>query len=214
MVMAILAVLVAVLLPIFSSSRKSAQKIQVINDMRNINTSIINYYTDYRRYPMNERQRAAVENDGYDTVYGDPGGTYWSADFFNVLRAVSDDRENQNNILNPTETVYWQGQTAQSPTNPVSGITTRDVTREGNVIHKGSFVDPWGNQYIVWVDVRTDGDLGTAVGWFYKNTKEGDVRTADPPLGTAFGSMGADGKFGTKGDGILKGSDDIVSWLR
>ncbi len=108
--------------------------------------------------------------------------------------------------------MYWTGQFVKNPTQPRNGITTADYQTGGVTIPEGSFVDPWGHFYLVWVDANHDGDLSTAVGWFYQNVKPGSVHPGDPPLSLEIGSIGPDGKFGKNGDGILAGSDDIVTW--
>ena len=85
------------------------------------------------------------------------------------------------------------------------------MTVNGNTIPKGSLVDPWGNSYIVYIDADNDGDLSTIIAAHYY-MDAGTVKASSPPMGAAFASLGPDGQFGTKGNGLLKNSDDIVSW--
>jgi prepilin-type N-terminal cleavage/methylation domain-containing protein len=89
-VIAIIAILVAILLPVFSTIENYSRRAQVASDRRNISVSIISYYNDYRKYPLNEVQVNAVQYGSNDTVYGDPGGLYSSADLFDILRAQAD----------------------------------------------------------------------------------------------------------------------------
>lgn len=222
-VITIIAILASIILSVFGSVQNRARKVQAVNDMRNTNAAMVAYYTDYQHYPLNDVQVRAVQNGDGDTIYGDPGPDpgnnplYTSADLFNILRAVADNKNNPLNAHNPNQTVYWGGSFAKSATQPREGITTQDVTlANGNKILKGSLVDPWGNCYIVFIDADKSGEINKVVGYFW--TDVGTVKVSAPPLGVAFCSMGPDGVFGTKtkqkpgGDGILKGSDDIVTW--
>ena len=215
-VITIVAVLVGIALPIFTKMQNMSGKVQAVNDMRNIKVAILNYYTDYRKYPLNSDQIDAVGNANDDTVYGDPvNPRYQSSLLFDILRAQSDGSYNANNALNPSLTVYWPGQIAKSPNHPRSGITTVNVNNSYNSqVYSGSLVDPWGNAYVVWFDANKDGDLSVATNWFYSDvsTAIGTVHPGIPPLGVTCASMGPDGKWGTNGNNILAGSDDIVTW--
>ena len=213
-VIGIIAVLAAMLFPVLGVMQARSHKIQAINDMRNIKTSIVSYYSDYRKYPINSAQASAGSGDnGQDTMYGDLGGLYKNADLFNILRSIGTDA-NTPNPLNPNQVVYWEGQMVKDRNSPRSGITYNAVGTGANMIEAGSFVDPWGNSYIVWIDANNDGDLSTAAHWYYydSNPTKGTVVAGLPPMGLEFGSMGPDGKWGTKGNYLLQGSDDIVTW--
>lgn len=217
-VLSIIGILAGLLLPLFAGIQERAHKVQAVNDMRNIKVGIVSYYTDYQKYPINATQQSAVQYGGNDTVYGDPGGLYSSADLFNILRAVADTNFNQDNQLNPSKTVYWPGPLAKSAVHPVNGITTQNFKDGDNVVPQGSLVDPWGNSYVVWIDANRDGDLSVAAHWFYSDIKTkdtdgvADVPCGLPPMGMEFASLGPDGEWGTRGNFILKGSDDIVTW--
>jgi prepilin-type N-terminal cleavage/methylation domain-containing protein len=211
-VLAIIAVLVAILMPVITRVQNTARKVQAVNDMHNVKVSIISFYQDYQKYPLNDVQISAAEpdNGGNDTVYGDVPGKYTSAELFDVLRAVEDATQNQGNKLNPGKVVYWTGPFAKNPTTPRNGITTQKVMDGVNEIPVGSLVDPWGNPYVVWFDANKDGDLSTAFGWFYHDIVAGSIRPGTAPAGVAFASLGPDGEWGTRDDGILANSDDIV----
>ncbi len=211
-VIAIIAILAGIILSVFRGVQNQANKVSAVSDMRNAKVAVIGYYNDYQKYPLNTLQANAGTSGLGDTVYGDPGGQYSSADLFDILRAVADNNQNQNNVLNPSQTVYWSGEFTKSATKPRSGITTQDVTVAGNTIPKGSFVDPWGNSYFFYFDADKDGDLSLIIGHYYQNMPVGTVTPGRPPLGFAVSSMGPDGKVGSNGNGILPGSDDIVSW--
>ena len=222
-VVAIIGVLAAILLPVYGKVIFASQKVKAINDMRNIKVAMLSFQGDYQKYPVMPAQTTYQ----IDTLFGDVGGYYASADLFDILRAIDIGPAhcNQNNAINTSQTVYWTGQNAASLTQPRSGISQADiqgVNAQGaaKTIPKGSFMDPWGRPYIVYIDITKDGDLTDAAGWYYYNAgyKAGDVHTGLFPNGLEFVSMGPDGVYGTKsaqnpnGNGILAGSDDIVTW--
>lgn len=215
-VIVIIAVLVAISLPVFARVQNKARAVHAINDMRNVKIAVTSYFTDYKKYPINDPQQggASVEGGEQDTVYGDLGGKYSSADLFNILRAKEDDNYNKNNVLNQNKVVYWDGPLVKDPDNQRSGITVREKKVGDKAIPKGSLVDAWGNEYVVWIDATRDGDLTKAIGWFYYEyaDKNGVVNVGGPPTGYAFASLGPDGKWGTKANYRLKNSDDIVTW--
>ena len=217
-VIAIIAVLAGLLVSVAGRVQLQARKTQVTADARNIKLACISFYNDNRQYPLGDVQLAALEyeQEGYhpaDTCYGDqPTGLYHTYQLFDVLRAQADADFNVNNHLNPNLNVYWQGQIAKSQTAPRDGITTADYTSpQGHLLKKGSFVDPWGEEYVVYLDVNKDGDLSEALNWYYHDISKnpGTVHPGDGQA-VAVASMGVDGQWGTKGNGILKGSDDVV----
>lgn len=216
-VIAIIAVLAALLFPVAGAVQNRAGRVSAVSDMRSIKTAVLTYYNDYRKYPLNDLQyNAGVVYGLGDTVYGDPvSPKYSSADLFDILRAVSDNNYNQDNKLNPNQTVYWSGPQAKSATKPHSGITTQDSTSaSGNTVPKGSLVDPWGNCYVVFFDADNNGDMTQVLGYFY--TDAGTVTVSGPPMGVLICSLGPDGVWGKKvngqGNGHLIGSDDVTTW--
>lgn len=232
-VVAIIAVLAVIALPVFNKMQDRTRTVQAVSDMRSIKTAVASYYADYGKYPTTSGQDyyGAGGNNGVysDTVFGDPNQTanYWSADLFNILRAQPDSHYGKGYESNPNQIVYWGGPFAKSAAQPRSGITTQDVQNGNLTIHKGSLVDPWGNQYIVWFNVSKSGELTTALSWFYHDypatpdpnaTNQNRVTCGAAPLGVECASMGPNSVFGTKvgtvGNQILKNSDDIVTWQR
>lgn len=218
-VIAIIAILAAIAFPVFSKMKDRTRTVQAVNDMRNIKTAVASYYVDYGKYPVTDGQIYFAQshdgNKGSDSLFGDPGGYYSSADLFNVLRAQSS-RYNVDNELNPNQVVYWSGPTAKSVTAPREGITTDDFMDGTDRVLKGSLVDPWGNSYVVWFNVTKSGDLTEALGWFYNDyggaNPQTSVTCGQAPLGVECASLGPDGEWGTKENHILKASDDIVTW--
>ena len=215
-VIAIIAVLAGLLLSVVGKVQDRAHKVQCINDMRNVKTAMISYYGDYHKYPMTAGQEYYATTQSQDTTFGDPGGYYCNSFLFDILRAIPDGY-NLNNERNASQQVYWAGKIAANPAKPREGLTSQTINVNGQDIFAGALVDPWGNQYVVYVDTNLDGDLSSQInggGTFYSDvsTTPGTVHPGQPPMGLAFSSMGPDGQWGTKGNHKLANSDDIVTW--
>jgi prepilin-type N-terminal cleavage/methylation domain-containing protein/prepilin-type processing-associated H-X9-DG protein len=74
-VIAIIAILAAMLFPVFARARESARKIQCLANVKNIATAIQMYLTDYDRLMPTEHGQAAIQY--FD---GAPGGGSWDPD--------------------------------------------------------------------------------------------------------------------------------------
>jgi prepilin-type N-terminal cleavage/methylation domain-containing protein len=208
-VITIIAILMGLLFPAFRSVQDQAKRAQAKNDETQIATAVTAYFTEYGKYPLIDVKQ------GFDTLYGDPGGSYGNEDVFNVLRALPIG-VNAGDVLNSRKIVFFNGASAKDAVHPRSGFATQDTTGEnGSSIKTGAFVDPWGNTYMVAIDGDYDGSTidylpYSDLNYTQLNTSGG----VKPGVGAAcFGvSFGKDGKQGTKGDGKYKGSDDVVSW--
>lgn len=200
----IISILMALLFPAIGLVKESGRKTQAKADLVQLVAATKAYHTEYGSYPMNERQRGAI----WDTCYGDPDGLYSSADLCNILRAIEDNGFNSGNRLNPRKVVLFEGKSVANPESPRGGFATKDFKGTSGTIKKGAFVDPWGNEYIIFIDGDYDDQLSTALGWFYWG------QTPAPSLqaGVAGASLGKDSTWGSKGNGKLTGSDDIVTW--
>ena len=152
---------------------------------------------------------------GYDTDYGDPGGLYSSADLCNILRAVADSRFNQSNQLNSRQVVYFEPTIAKSSTAPRGGLVTatNGVTGAlGNTIPYGAYVDPWGMEYVVFINASYSGSLntppygGSAISWYYY------PNTPSVTAPVAATSLGLDNNWGAGGNKVFSGSDDVATW--
>jgi len=74
-VIAIIAILAAMLFPVFARARESARKIQCLSNVKNIAIAVQMYLTDYDRYPPGEHDAGEVAY--FDTA---PGGGSWDPD--------------------------------------------------------------------------------------------------------------------------------------
>lgn len=208
-VIAVIAILIALLFPALSSVREAARRTTAHHDLVQLVGAVNAYYTEYGQYPLNSVNESAGTY-GWDTVYGDPNGLYSSADLCDILRAVPDNRFNQNDQINPRGVVYFQAPNVKNPGNPVSGIATQQTTAPEGTILPGAYLDPWGNEYVVFVDAANFGNVNQALGWFYY------VNTPAVSSGVAACSLGKDHCWGTAksgvGDGKFEGSDDVATW--
>jgi prepilin-type N-terminal cleavage/methylation domain-containing protein/prepilin-type processing-associated H-X9-DG protein len=59
-VIAIIAILAAMLFPVFARARESARKIQCLSNVKNISTAVQMYLTDYDRFPPKEHDQAVL----------------------------------------------------------------------------------------------------------------------------------------------------------
>jgi prepilin-type N-terminal cleavage/methylation domain-containing protein len=60
-VIAIIAILAAMLFPVFARARESARKIQCLSNVKNIAMAVQMYLSDYDRFPPNEHRAEVVQ---------------------------------------------------------------------------------------------------------------------------------------------------------
>lgn len=189
---------------------ENARKTQALSQFRDFNVGMTMIQTDYNRIPLPETKR----QDGWDTIYGDPGGTY-ANDFFVSVLAGEDksfpyDGGFQTKDVNPRLEVYMSFPMA--PDN------------RGGVGKDGRLYDPWGHQVMIAVNGHqarnktivefnsgsNDRRLHTWGLAEYTETKPGNEDFV-------FWSYGKDGKKGKNNPNnqavvSLKNSDDMISW--
>ena len=179
------------LFPAFKGAQDSAKKAQAKNDVSQIVTAVNAYYTEYGSYPID-----TTVHPNTDVVYGDPGGNFDNAEVISILR-------NTSATLNPRRVVFLQVSDVRDPGNPRGGIATTAKSQNGWSIQVGSYVDPWGGEYLVAID-------GT-----YDNNATLSPNYNDLPPTVATGCIAwSFGKDYQKGNasGNYTNSDDILSW--
>lgn len=206
-VITIIAVLVGLLFPVGNAVMNSSRKTQAAADEVRIVNACMAYQTDYGKLPVNSA------NSGYETCYGDAGANslYPSYMLFDILRAIPNpnDKYNSTNQLNPRQVVYFQGNNAKNPSNPTAGFLLKDFNDGNYTIKAGSFVDPWGEEYVTFINAGSDPDLHNLISQYFYH----DILDGQGPAGPVqVVSLGIDHDVGTKGNQTLKGSDDIVTW--
>lgn len=208
-VIIVIAILMGLLFPAFSSIRESARRTAALSDLMVLVHATNAYNTEYGHYPLNPNNMSASIWD--QTVYGDPNGYYSSADLCDILRAIPDNRFNTNNVLNSRQVVYLEGHNATGGSPPVSGfVTSQSVGAAGQTLLPGAWVDPWGDEYVTFIDDMNAGNVDQALAWFYW------VNTPSVNAGVAGCSLGKDHTWGKSvngsSNGNFYGSDDVATW--
>jgi prepilin-type N-terminal cleavage/methylation domain-containing protein len=197
-VMTLIAILVGIGVPAFTSVMEQARKTQAKNEEQQIVAAVNAFYTDYGNYPL-------VTADTTLTGTSTPS----NGDLFFTLRAVSGGA-NAGNVINTRAIVFIQPPVSKDQTNPRSGIksSTTDST----------WYDPWGKPY----NVMIDGNYGNNLANPYADQPGG----ATLYLGVIVWSFGKNGNLGggpaasgppafTAEGGTLNnfsGSGDVISW--
>ncbi len=197
-VMTLIAILVGIGVPAFTSVMEQARKTQAKNEEQQIVAAVNAFYTDYGKYPL-------VTAD--TTIKGT--STPSNSDLFFTLRGVSGGA-NAANAVNTRAIVFIQPPASKDQTNPRSGIKTSTTD--------STWYDPWGKPYNVMIDGNYDNTLanpyadnpggatlyfGVIVWSFGKSGQLGGGPAATgPPAFTAEG--------GTLNN--FSGSGDVISW--
>ena len=246
-VIAIIAILAAMLLPVLSAARTHAQRVKAHLEAVDIATAIEKYDSDYGRFPVSSAvQAAAGTNDfTYGWVFNTPtasfqvetyngSGTILSnAEVIGILMDVTNYANgqpvlaNMNHQKNPQRTIFLNAKgSGYDPAVPGPAEAGVDVT--------GVYRDPWGNPYVISLDLGYDESCRDS---FYclKNVSQDNGQTGfnglvnPDPGGTTdkflyhgkvmVWSAGPDGKIDTTAVSPGRGSansgvnkDNVVSW--
>lgn len=208
-VITIIAILMGLLFPAFKGVQDQAKRTQAKNDETQIVTAVNAYYTEYGKMPVDDTKQ------GFDTLAGDPGGSYDNSLVFDILRAITDATWNVGNKYNPKQIVFFSGADAKNATSPRGGFATQDATVNGVSIKKGALVDPWGGEYLVSIDCNYDNWTAQYFAYTdltYTSKDSGGSPWPSVQANATASSWGKDNKFGTNGDSKFKDSDDVISW--
>ncbi len=137
-VIVIIAVLMGLAFPVFSSIQNQAKKTQAKNDLTQIVTAVNAFYTEYGKYPL----PSTASGDGYSV--GD--GTTSSKAMFDALRGLDP-------VLNPRQIVFI------SPAED-----TTQASPKGKLGSDGQFHDPWSSPYSIRVDADYDNKVPNPYG--------------------------------------------------
>ena len=207
-VMTLIAILVGIGVPAFTSVMESARKTQAKNEEQQIVAAVNAYYTDYGKYPLSAGTTV-------DTTYGS-GGTS-NGELFYTLRAVAGGIMNAADAANPRKIVFIQPPVSKDQTNPRSGIKTSDST----------WYDPWGSQYNIAIDGNYNNidrapNYTDLAGSTYATATDtsGDVGVRTGVIAWSFGKNGVLGGgpaaagFTSEGGSanIFSASGDVISW--
>ena len=172
-VIAIIAILAAMLLPVLAAVKKHALKVQARLEIDQIANAILKYDSDYGRFPVSTNAQIAASAANSDYTYGGTGhdvtdsGTWTvyatstpgviasNAEVIAILMDVTNYPNGQpvpanlNYQKNPQQTIFltakMSGYDPSQPGPPQGGVDVNGVYR-----------DPWGNPYIITMDLNYD----------------------------------------------------------
>ncbi len=216
-VIAIIAILMGLLLPVVNASKNAARKASAKNDLTQFVNAVKNFYTDYGVYPVDSANLGTTN----DQEYGASGETH-NRDVVNVLRAdtaSSDTLATGGSAcgINTRQVVYLDVPLVKNNLNPQSGLASTTTTGAGGV--GGDWYDPWGTPYIIAIDANYNGyvDNGSSKITLLQYTS-GSVNYITfnganaLQTGCIAGSWGVDKAQGTAGNKNFTNSDDVLSW--
>jgi type II secretory pathway pseudopilin PulG len=181
-VISIIIVLMGLLFPAFRGVQDQAKKVQAKNDLTQIVVAVTAFNSEYGRYPTAAAADAAA-------TFG-PGGTNPTSSLMNELRGMGSP------AINTKQIAFFNPPPVKDPNNPRSGINSG-----------GNYYDPWGSEYAVAMDADYDNQITPNP--YGHNTGAGPTPLRQSVISW---SVGKDKGKGTKGNGVFKNSDDIISW--
>src|SRR5678816_217503 len=215
-VIAIIAILMGLLLPVLQIVREAARSKAAKSDCLGIVAAVKQYHAEYGKYPEitgAEGETGSSDDKVKDAIVGDRGckaQNYQGLNnnLFNILRAI-DRGGNKDHARNPRRVIFFEGKAVTDKDNPRSGFVNK-----GDSDKEGCFYDPWGRQYNVIIDSNYDHMLD--VDQIYQDPDW--KANGRPHIGVGAFSMGKDNVIGGKktlertyreGQNI---SDDVISW--
>ena len=186
-VIAIIGILASILLPVLSHAKTKAMIARAKVEMSNIENAIVAYETEYGRLPSSQSAAGAgvpdftfgtfaagasitiTNGSSYDANNSELVGILMSITNFNNGTATA----NPNYSRNPKKIEFLNGKISKgNASNALSGIGEDGVYR-----------DPWGNPYIVTIDMDYDGSCKDA---FYRLRTVSQITTQPTPLPQGF----------------------------
>lgn len=232
-VISIIGVLAGLILPAVGNVKKKARDVQAKKDMADIKGAISVYQHDYSRLPASPAAAALGKDFTYGTTtastgYG--GGTTniysnnnvghqaSNAELMLILTAATSFTDyttnncNAGDVRNPRKIGYFNAKSSGA-----SGVTAGKGLGTDGVMR-----DPWGNPYIISLDLNYDGWVSNSV---YNHNAVNAFNTGLARQGAAgthtwalkdsvmIFSFGADGSFdtGTQAN-VEPNKDNVLSW--
>ena len=170
-VIAIIAILAAMTLTVLAKAKVAAQKMKAKTEMADIVNAINAYDTDYGRFPVTASEQAVAGTNDFTTglvqnpqapnntlVWTSGAGGIYSDNNSNVVAILMDVETfgngdltaNYKHVKNPKQVKFLNAKT--SGYNP----QTAQQNPPGGVDSTGVYRDPWGNPYIITMDLSYD----------------------------------------------------------
>jgi prepilin-type N-terminal cleavage/methylation domain-containing protein len=141
-VISIIAVLASLSIPAVTGVMVNARKAQARNDMAQIASAIKLYYAEYGRYPIDP-----ALNETTDVAYGGVDTAKGNQQIVSALRykpiGVT---QTTLDSINPRQIKFIEPKVAESTKGCVN-------------ISSGKWYDPWGTQYIIFIDSNYEDDI-------------------------------------------------------
>jgi len=167
-VIAIIGVLAGMLLPALSKVKEKGKIAKARTEINHIVGAINSYYSTYSRFPVGADTKAMLNPQEPDFTYGSfYQGVWWK----NIAVGMSQsgefrqDQKNNSDIIAILRDIERFRNGRATPNlghslNPqkVSFLDAKDVdnSNRGGVGPDGVYMDPWGNPYIITIDLNFD----------------------------------------------------------
>jgi len=195
-VIAIIAILAAMLLPVLAGAKKAAQKKQAAMEISQIVSAIQQYDSVYGRFPVpGEVQTAAGTGDftyGGSVIASNspPLSALYTTNNSEVIailmdvttNAVTHQFVNFGHAKNPQQTIFLNAK--------MSGYDPSKPDPQGGVDITGVYRDPWGNPYVISMDLNYDEQCQDA---FYSWTAVSSTAPPSNPTSGLNGLVNPDG---------------------
>jgi prepilin-type N-terminal cleavage/methylation domain-containing protein len=156
-VIAIIAILAAMLLPVLSAAKKVALKRKAGVEIADLVNGIQGYDQDYGRFPVSPAEQTAAGNNDFTCGIvlgfgpGVPAGTYTFDNNSNVVAILLDlqtygngvNTVNFGHVKNPKQRQYINAKFSGDTSSPGVGLD-------------GVYRDPWGDPYVITMDLTYD----------------------------------------------------------
>ncbi len=159
-VIAIIAILAGMLMPAIGNSRNKTMIVMAKRQMKYLGVSLSQYENAYSRLPTPDFPsfgNQAFGNPPHDISFGltgMPGNPInvitTNSDIMAIL-VNADYGPNVNHQKNPQQTIFFETKFVR--TNPIPGLNNFDY----------QYLDPWGQPYVITLDLNNDGKCDDAV---------------------------------------------------
>jgi prepilin-type N-terminal cleavage/methylation domain-containing protein len=227
-VVAVIAVLAGILVPVLGAAKTKAKIYAANADIRSLQVAIHGYKAAYGVMPGSKMAYAAFsqDQDTHDFTYGTtwPNGSLVKASYPAIVTYYNGTAPTYQTCNAELIALLKAPATAMTPElraisaagNPQQlDLLTVHITSNNNAPGLGSdgvFRDPWGNPYIATVDL--DGD-GACIDALYGRLRKRTGQPADLKVDAMVWSFGPDGKINTDpavGPNGGENKDNITSW--